>query len=144
MQWHHVKVHASAEKLSREEQLAWKIAEVAADPAGVESVVAEMIANRVIDNAAVAIAAINRRPAVSARAMALAHPQKNGGTIFGIESGVDDRFFQIIAMHAGKQIGVDDVVRRRLDNRLPISIVHIRFLGCQLTRADVGEIRAHR
>ena len=46
-----------------------------------------MIANRVIDNAAVAIAAINRRPAVSARAMALAHPRKIGGTIFGIESG---------------------------------------------------------
>jgi len=87
MQWHHVKVHASAEKLSREEQLAWKIAEVAADPAGVEPDVAEMIANRVIDNAAVAIAAINRRPAVSARAMALAHARKNGGTIFGIESG---------------------------------------------------------
>ena len=51
--------------------------------AGVEPDVAEMIANRVIDNAAVAIAAINRRPAVSARAMALAHPRKIGGTIFG-------------------------------------------------------------
>jgi len=87
MQWHHVKVHASAEKFPREEQIAWKIAKVAADPAGVEPDVAEMIANRVIDNAAVAIAAINRRPAVSARAMALAHPQKIGGTIFGIESG---------------------------------------------------------
>ncbi|MGA7791650.1 MAG: MmgE/PrpD family protein [Candidatus Acidiferrales bacterium] len=87
MQWRHVKVHASAENFPREEQLAWKIAQVAADPAGVEPDVAEMIANRVIDNAAVAIAAINRRPAVSARAMALAHPRKIGGTIFGIESG---------------------------------------------------------
>ena len=87
MQWHHVKVHASAENFPREEQLAWKIAEVSADPVGVEPDVAEMIANRVIDNAAVAIAAINRRPAVSARAMALAHPRKIGGTIIGIESG---------------------------------------------------------
>jgi 2-methylcitrate dehydratase len=87
MQWHHVKVHPSAEKLPREEQLAWKIAEVAADPVGVEPDVAEMIANRIIDNAAVAIAAINRRPAVSARAMALAHPRKIGGAIFGVESG---------------------------------------------------------
>jgi 2-methylcitrate dehydratase len=86
MQWHHVKVHASAEKLPRAEQLAWKIAEVAADPAGVEPDVAEMIANRVIDNAAVAIAAINRRPAVSARAMALAHPRKIGSAIFGVAS----------------------------------------------------------
>jgi 2-methylcitrate dehydratase len=86
MQWHHVRVHASAEKLPRKEQLAWKIAEVAADPAGVEPDVAEMIANRVIDNAGVAIAAINRRPVVSARAMALAHPRKFGGAIFGVES----------------------------------------------------------
>jgi 2-methylcitrate dehydratase len=86
MKWHHVKVHASAEKLPREEQLAWKIAEVAADPAGVEPDVAEMISNRVIDNAAVAIAAINRRAVVSARAMALAHPRKMGATIMGVES----------------------------------------------------------
>src|SRR5579872_153270 len=87
MRRHSVKVYASAEKLPREEQLAWKIAEVAADPAGVEVDVAEMIANRVIDNAAVAIAAINRRPVVSARTMALAHPRNIGGTILGIESG---------------------------------------------------------
>ena len=86
MQWHQVKAHASAEKLPREEQLAWKIAEVAADSAGVEPDVAEMIANRILDNAAVAIAAINRRPVVSARTMALAHPRKNGGAIFGVES----------------------------------------------------------
>src|SRR5882672_2851914 len=86
MRWHHVKVHASAEKLPREEQLAWKIAEVAADSAGVEPDVAEMIANRILDNAAVAIAAINRRPVVSARTMALAHPRKKGGAIFGVES----------------------------------------------------------
>jgi 2-methylcitrate dehydratase len=86
MKCHHVKVHASAEKLPREEQLAWKIAEVAADPTGVEPDVAEMIANRVIDNAAVAIAAINRRPVVSARAMALAHSRKMGAAILGVES----------------------------------------------------------
>ncbi|HSZ18676.1 MAG TPA: MmgE/PrpD family protein [Candidatus Acidoferrum sp.] len=87
MQWHHVKVHASAENLPREVQLAWKIAEVAADPVGVEQDVAEMIANRLIDNAAVAVAAFNRRPVVSARSMALAHPRKAGAAIFGVESG---------------------------------------------------------
>jgi len=87
MQRHHVKVHTSAEKFPREEQLAWKIAEVAADPVGVERSVAEMITNRVIDNAGVAIAAINRQPVVSARAMALAHPRKIGAAIFGVESG---------------------------------------------------------
>jgi 2-methylcitrate dehydratase len=86
MRWHQVKVHPSAEKLPREEQLAWKIAEVAVDPVGVEPDVADMIANRIVDNAAVAIAAINRRPVVSARAMALGHPRKNGAAIFGLES----------------------------------------------------------
>src|SRR5579872_362013 len=86
MRRHSVKVYASAEKLPREEQLAWKIAEVAADPAAIDPDVAEMIANRVIDNSAVAIAAINRRPVVSARAMALAHPRKIGGAIIGVDS----------------------------------------------------------
>jgi len=86
MQSHHVKVHASTENLPREEQLAWKIAQVSADSVSVEPVVAEMIANRLIDNAAVAIAAINRGPVGSARAMALANPSKTGAAIFGVES----------------------------------------------------------
>src|SRR6202040_87721 len=81
-----VKVHPSSEDLKREDQLAWKIAGVAADKVAVDKDVAEMIGNRIIDNAAVAIAAINRRPVVSARTMALAHPRKNGGAIFGVES----------------------------------------------------------
>jgi 2-methylcitrate dehydratase len=87
MQWHQVKVHAEAEKLPREQQLAWKIAKVAADPVTVDPDVAAMIANRIIDNAGVAIAAINRRPVASARAMALRRPSQNGATIFGIEKG---------------------------------------------------------
>jgi 2-methylcitrate dehydratase len=85
MQLHQVRVHASAEMLPREEQLAWKIANVAADPVAVEADVAEMIANRIIDNAGVAMAAINRRPVVSARAMATVHPRGDGAAIFGIE-----------------------------------------------------------
>jgi 2-methylcitrate dehydratase len=81
-----VRVHPSAERLPRDEQLAWKIAEVAADPVGVEPDTAEMIANRIIDNAGVALAAINRRPVVSARAMALGHPRADGAAIFGMET----------------------------------------------------------
>jgi 2-methylcitrate dehydratase len=46
-----------------------------------------MIINRIIDNASVAIAAINRRPVVSARAMALGHPRKGGATVFGMPAG---------------------------------------------------------
>ncbi len=87
MKLHDVKVYPSKTELPREDQLAWKIAGVAADRVAVPKDTAEMIINRIIDNASVAIAAINRRPVVSARAMALGHPRKDGGTIFGVASG---------------------------------------------------------
>jgi len=86
MQWHEIKVHPSAANFPREMQLAWKIAAVAADPVEVDPDVADMIANRIIDNAAVAIAAINRRPVVSARAMALGHPRTGGAAVLGVPS----------------------------------------------------------
>lgn len=81
---HEVRVHAAKERLPREEQLAWKIAAVAADRVGLDPAVEEMIINRIIDNAAVAIAAINRRPPTSARAMALDHPRRRGASLFGL------------------------------------------------------------
>src|ERR1700676_1381465 len=84
MRVHDVRVHASKQALAREEQLAWKIAAVASDSVPVDREVAEMIANRIIDNAGVAIAAINRRPVVAARAMALGHLRKNGACVFGV------------------------------------------------------------
>jgi 2-methylcitrate dehydratase len=85
---HHVRVHRSEEELPREEQLAWKIAEVAADPVEVEPEVVEMIINRIIDNASVAAASLTRGPIIAARAQALSHPVSAGGagsTIFGAE-----------------------------------------------------------
>ncbi len=84
MELHPVRVHRSKDLLPREAQLAWKIAGVAVDRVAVQKDVAEMIINRIIDNAAVAIAAINRGPVVSARMMALAHPRKGGATLFGL------------------------------------------------------------
>ncbi|HZF77241.1 MAG TPA: MmgE/PrpD family protein [Acetobacteraceae bacterium] len=87
MKLHDVKVHPSKALLKREDQLAWKIAGVAVDKVPVQKDVQEMIINRVIDNASVAIAAINRRPVVSARGMALGHPRKGGATVFGVKSG---------------------------------------------------------
>ena len=83
MEHHDVRVHPEKDRLPREAQLAWKIAAVAADPVEVETAVAEMIVNRVIDNASVAIAAINRHPVTTARAEALAHPRPGGATVFG-------------------------------------------------------------
>ncbi len=84
---HHVRVHRSEEDFPREEQLAWKLAAVAADPVAVEPEVVELIVNRVIDNAAVAAASLTRRPVVAARAQALSHPVSRGGagaTVFGV------------------------------------------------------------
>ncbi|OJW33209.1 MAG: 2-methylcitrate dehydratase [Rhodospirillales bacterium 69-11] len=84
MNLHDVKVYPSKAGLKREDQLAWKIAGVAADRVAVQKDVAAMIVNRIIDNASVAIAAINRRPVVSARDMALGRPNKAGATVFGV------------------------------------------------------------
>jgi 2-methylcitrate dehydratase len=83
-----VRVYPSKTKLAREDQLAWKIAGVAADKVKVEKDVAEMIINRIIDNASVAIASVNRRPVVSARGMALGHARKGGATVFGAPAKV--------------------------------------------------------
>ena len=83
----HVRVYKSEENLAREDQLAYKIAMVAADPVEVLPEVTEMVINRIIDNASVAVASLNRAPIVSARAQALTHaPTTNGkgGNVFGI------------------------------------------------------------
>ncbi|RLL71965.1 MmgE/PrpD family protein [Paenirhodobacter hankyongi] len=87
MKMHEVRRFRSAEHLAREDQLAWKIAEVAADPVAVGADVTEMIINRVIDNAAVAAASVARRPVASARAQALCHPYAPGATVFGMAEG---------------------------------------------------------
>lgn len=90
MIFHQVKAYPSKTPLPKTEQLAWKIASVATDKAVIDSAVGEMIVNRVIDNASVAIAAINREPVANARTQALAHPRANGAALFGVSN--DQRF----------------------------------------------------
>ena len=54
---HQVRVHPSADRLPREEQLAWKLAAVATgtqDVPHLDAAATEMAVNRVIDNASVA------------------------------------------------------------------------------------------
>ncbi|PWU17855.1 MAG: 2-methylcitrate dehydratase [Verrucomicrobia bacterium] len=87
---HHVKVYPSKVPLPKSEQLAWKMAELASRRALLESDVLEMVINRIIDNAGVAIAAINREPVANARSQALAHPRAGGATLFGLSH--DQRF----------------------------------------------------
>jgi len=84
---HRVKVHPSAAALPREAQLAWKIAEVAAATPAPEPDVIELVRCRLLDNAAVALAAVNRPPVAAARAMALAHPRPGGATLIGLLPG---------------------------------------------------------
>ncbi len=83
---HKVKVYPSKINLPKKRQLAWKIAEIASDNAKLNHDVVEMVINRIIDNASVAIASLNRKPVVSSREMALKHPRKNGANLFGINS----------------------------------------------------------
>jgi len=89
MQNHRVRVHRSDEGLSREGQLAWAIAQVAADPVEVGDDVVDMIVNRIIDNAGVAAASVGRGAPSAAREQAVAHPPSSGGggaTVFGREA----------------------------------------------------------
>ena len=86
MKIHKVKVYPSKFKLKKKDQLAWKIAQIATDKAKLNISSVEMVINRIIDNAAVAVASLNRKAVISAREMAMAHPKKNGATIFGVNS----------------------------------------------------------
>ena len=85
---HKVKVYPSKIKLDKKKQLAWKIAEIASDNSKLNKHSIEMVINRIIDNASVAIASLNRKPVISSREMAKSHPRKNGATIFGISSKI--------------------------------------------------------
>ena len=83
---HNIKVYPSKIYLPKKKQLAWKIAEIATDNARLNNDSIEMAINRIIDNASVAIASLNRKSVISAREMAMGHLRKSGSTIFGINS----------------------------------------------------------
>ena len=80
-----VRTRRSADDFPRTEHLAWKIAEIAADPVDVPAEVEAMVVNRIIDNAAVSAASVIRRPVTVARAQAQANRKKDGATVFGVD-----------------------------------------------------------
>ena len=47
-----------------------------------------MAVNRIVDNAAVSLAALARRPVANARAQAVAHPHPHGATVVGLPAAV--------------------------------------------------------
>ncbi len=86
-----VRTHKSSEQLPKEHQLGWRIAEIAVDSVAVEPAVIEMVSNRIIDNASVALASLNRNPIIAARDQALCHlPRagKGGSTLFGLSPDI--------------------------------------------------------
>ncbi|EGD56605.1 MmgE/PrpD family protein [Gordonia neofelifaecis] len=82
---HEVGSRRSAEVFPIEEHLAYKIAQVAADPVAVPDDTAEMIVNRIIDNAAVSAASVTRRSVTNARLQAQSRPLPGGSTVFGVD-----------------------------------------------------------
>ncbi|MEX2450603.1 MAG: MmgE/PrpD family protein [Rhodospirillales bacterium] len=69
---------------AKEDQLAWKLAEMALADWPEDAAINDMVVNRVIDSYAVAMAAINRQPVANARSQAVAHPRAGGATVFGL------------------------------------------------------------
>lgn len=84
MKTYEVRTHRSAEDFPRAEHLAWRIAEVAADPVAVRPETEAMVINRIIDNASVSAASVIRRPVTVARVQAQAHRAVRGAQVFGI------------------------------------------------------------
>src|ERR1700749_4291132 len=82
---HEVRTHRSADDFPITEHLAYKIAQVAADPVAVAPETEAMVINRIIDNAAVSAASVLRRPVPTARHQALAHRARPGAPVFGVD-----------------------------------------------------------
>ena len=68
---HKVKVYPSKINLPKKNQVAWKIAEISSDNSKLNKKSEDMGINRIIDNASVAIASLNRKAVISSREMAL-------------------------------------------------------------------------
>jgi 2-methylcitrate dehydratase len=88
MKTHIVKAEKRSGDLKKEDQLAWKIADLAAKTkdADLDADVVDMIKNRIIDNAAIALAAANEHAVVVARDKALASRGTGKATIYGLAS----------------------------------------------------------
>jgi len=88
MRIHDVHVEKTSGDLALEDQLAWKISEVAngARSVAIDDDVREMVKNRIIDNAAIAIAAINEPAVAVVRAKALPTEGIGGATLIGVDN----------------------------------------------------------
>ena len=101
---HKVRVYPSKIKLIKKKQLAWKIAEVASDNSKLNKFSVDMAINRIIDNASVAIASLNRKAVIASREMALKHPKKNGANIFGVNKDLNYLFLNFLQLISRKNL----------------------------------------
>ncbi|ODU04356.1 MAG: 2-methylcitrate dehydratase [Pseudonocardia sp. SCN 72-86] len=142
---HKVRVHRSEEQLARPDQLAWKIAEVAADGVTPRAEVADMVVNRMVDNAGVATASLNRAPVVAARTQALRHRvggDRPGATVFGTRDRVSPEWAAWANGTAVRELDFHDTFlaadySHPGDNIPPLLAVaqHLGRDGAALTRA---------
>ena len=146
MKLHSVRVSPSADTLAREDQLAYALAQVAAEPAEVLPEVTDMVINRVIDNAAVAVASVARPPVVSARAQALAASAGGVGRsqVFGVADRVSPEWAAWANGVAVRELDYHDTFlaadySHPADNIPPILAVaqHVGCSGSQLVQGIV-------
>jgi 2-methylcitrate dehydratase len=78
-------IQQPGEKLKKENQLAYRIAVMSSEEWNLTDEITEMVGNRIIDNAGVAVAALNREAVKISRAQAMQFENKNGATLFGLE-----------------------------------------------------------
>lgn len=88
MTLHHVIVEKQSGDLAKKAQLAWRIAEVAKQSSklDIDVDVLDMVKNRLIDNAAIAIAAANELPVIVARGKAIASEGMGGATVYSLDN----------------------------------------------------------
>ncbi|MFJ8495394.1 MmgE/PrpD family protein [Streptomyces sp. NPDC094038] len=150
---HHVRVHPSADRLPREDQLAWKLAAVATDT-GTGELDADsvtMAVNRVIDNASVAVASLLRRPVAVARAQATAHRATTpGASVFGTPTRVSPEWAAWANGTAVRELDFHDTYlaadySHPGDNLPPLLAVaqHTGRTGADLLRGVVAAYEIH-
>lgn len=86
MKIHTVKAEKKSGDLKKQDQLAWKLAELAVNTvdADLDADVIDMVKNRIIDNAAIALAAVNEHAVAVARDKAVASRGTGRATIYGL------------------------------------------------------------
>ncbi|MFI7102146.1 MmgE/PrpD family protein [Streptomyces sp. NPDC050161] len=148
---HHVRVRPSADRLPRQEQLAWKLASVATATDELDTGSVTMAVNRVIDNAAVAVASLTRRPVAVARAQATAHrAAAPGAAVFGSRARVSPEWAAWSNGTAVRELDYHDTYlaadySHPGDNIPPLLAVaqHTGRTGADLLRAVVAAYEIH-